>query len=729
MMTSGFSGNWHSMETLVCSDCHTIHNSQNGQPMRYDGAASPSPHLLRHADSLSLCLFCHDGSNAYAPDVIGPVAYTADPNGGFFENSGSISSEKGHDLNSSTPEIAPGGDDPLVLTCASCHNPHGTPNYRNLLENPPGSGNGADVPVAVSQNVLPDGFNPSSVYVPSNVIYKNGMSSWCNDCHQDFHGRSVSEEGISEPWLRHPQDEQISGSYGADYNGWSRAIVNRVEVESPLDEIVPSSDDKVFCLSCHKAHGSAYGSALIYTDGMTKVSTCQQCHYKEGLFQTTKHGEIATGVLRVTAEPRGDCGQCHFQHASYDGTPTGDPFEYALFTDNTNQLCYASSGAGPCHSLYATNKIYPGQSIYDLSSHSTSSVMVWPGPTPRARKSSEAGLCVNCHDPHGESDPSGLLPALTFQREEKLCYECHDASGPASADIKADATGNYAHPFATAGKHIESEDGDPSKYGITNRHAECEDCHNPHYAKTDTISPSPPVASERMKGVSRIKVTNVSAGTVPIYTYLPPDDQTQGYEYEVCFKCHSSWTTLPSGKTDAGLFFNDRNASYHPVENAGKNVGINANAFVAGWSPTSTIYCSDCHRSGNSDLEGPHGSVYRYILRAPYTASSQSRTMASDELCFLCHSYDTYANDSASDTVKGYSRWNPPQEDKGHTFHVEEKQRPCYACHGSHGSPAKSFLIAPGRNPGLGNFTSDGNGGTCSPTCHDPESYIINYPR
>lgn len=268
------------METLICSDCHTIHNSLNGQPMRYDGVSSQSPKLLRHADSLSLCLYCHDGGNPDAPDVVSAVNYTADPCGGAFENSGGASSEKGHDLGSILPETPPGSSDSMILTCSSCHDPHGTANYRNLLENPPGSGNSSDVAVLANQQVLPDGSNPSLVYTPSNVIYKSGMSSWCNDCHHDFHGRTGTEEGVAEPWLRHPQDRQIYGSYGADYSHWSGVIGNRVEVENPLDDVVPSSDDEIFCLSCHKGHGSSFPSALIHADGSAKLSTCQQCHFQ-----------------------------------------------------------------------------------------------------------------------------------------------------------------------------------------------------------------------------------------------------------------------------------------------------------------------------------------------------------------------------------------------------------------------------------------------------------------
>lgn len=40
----------------VCYDCHSMHNSQDGMPMRFDGIASPLPMLLRGD-----CVTCHTG--------------------------------------------------------------------------------------------------------------------------------------------------------------------------------------------------------------------------------------------------------------------------------------------------------------------------------------------------------------------------------------------------------------------------------------------------------------------------------------------------------------------------------------------------------------------------------------------------------------------------------------------------------------------------------------------
>ncbi len=120
-----------------------------------------------------------------------------------------------------------------------------------------------------------------NLYVASNILYKDGMSAWCADCHGNFHGSGNT--GSPEPWFRHPQDETINGAIYADYTYWSGSISNRVPVEAynvsvTLPSDIPSDYDEVFCLSCHEAHGSANKYGLVYADGSKMLSTCQQCH-------------------------------------------------------------------------------------------------------------------------------------------------------------------------------------------------------------------------------------------------------------------------------------------------------------------------------------------------------------------------------------------------------------------------------------------------------------------
>lgn len=269
---------WHRQDTLYCSDCHTIHNSQYGQPMRYDGGSQPVDNLLRGADEVRLCLHCHDGSNPLAPDIVEPVGYVSDPTGGWFQASLGVADPNGHDLLMAAPQRAPGSSESFILECSSCHDVHGSANYRNLLVDPPGSGDNGHVEVVVDQTVTPNGSNASQVYIPSNLKDRRGMGEFCNSCHDNFHGKTLGEEGGTQrPWLRHPQEEAIFGKAHADYTWWSQNQVNRARVETD-DDLVPSQDDRVFCLSCHKAHGSGRPDSLIYADGQRRRSTCQQCH-------------------------------------------------------------------------------------------------------------------------------------------------------------------------------------------------------------------------------------------------------------------------------------------------------------------------------------------------------------------------------------------------------------------------------------------------------------------
>jgi predicted CXXCH cytochrome family protein len=260
-----FAGDWHYGSHLVCSDCHTNHNSASGQPMRYDNVPNPAAYLLRSDTTQTLCLSCHDGSTASAPDVMGTVTYVSESAAGAFANPGGVMVTTAHNLNTPTPQIPPGGTKPMVLTCTTCHDPHGNDNYRNLRPDP--ASIGANISVVVKQATIANGNNPAAVYVPSNVLYKSGASLWCQNCH-----------GNPLDWGHHSDDKPLFGSTIASYSRWTSVSLPRVPVLNPSDNAVPSTDDRVMCLSCHKAHGSPNSKALIHADGATLDSTCEECH-------------------------------------------------------------------------------------------------------------------------------------------------------------------------------------------------------------------------------------------------------------------------------------------------------------------------------------------------------------------------------------------------------------------------------------------------------------------
>jgi uncharacterized CHY-type Zn-finger protein len=240
-------------------------------------------------------------------------------------------------------------------------------------------------------------------------------------------------------------------------------------------------------------------------------------------------------------------------------------------------------------------------------------------------------------------------------------------------------------------------------------------------------------------------------------------------EYQVCFKCHSSFTTSPSYRPDGygwdgtsttigfiadGLAkldnsngsqvpdsrdlskeFNSYQVSFHPVAALGRNRSMPAGSFVTGWSQDSIVYCADCHTNGTpaTGAKGPHGSPLLHLLdgSANYITSIDPADTCNfvdgcpqihsiGEVCFKCHQFNTYATGS-----------NPPATThfKNGTFnlHAAHSFSACYTCHNSHGSEQAHLInfdttavtIMPGYNSVTAWDWKDSTGtGTCFVACH-----------
>lgn len=260
-------GEWHGGATLRCSDCHTMHNSRGGLPMRYDASHGLADQLLRAENATALCLACHSGgAGATAPSVRTPSNW--DPPGGGFPAELPDPAHVAHSLDTE-PLQPPDGDTPVVMTCITCHDPHGNGVYRNLRPNPSGDPTRTPVTPVAQQAVVANGTNAAAVYVRSNVRYVSGMSEWCRTCHNNLD--HMTDE------TAHPSDLPIWNAAAASYADWSETYENRVPVQNALAQPAPHEADRVFCLSCHKAHGSPNQGAVIHANG-DQTSTCAQCH-------------------------------------------------------------------------------------------------------------------------------------------------------------------------------------------------------------------------------------------------------------------------------------------------------------------------------------------------------------------------------------------------------------------------------------------------------------------
>jgi predicted CXXCH cytochrome family protein len=262
--------------------------------------------------------------------------------------------------------------------------------------------------------------------------------------------------------------------------------------------------------------------------------------------------------------------------------------------------------------------------------------------------------CGSCHRGHGKSGTAMLVAS-----KEEMCFTCHgpakgDTPGQAKTDIYDVLLKKSNHPILQTSKyHVEGETL-PEKTGSVPRHVSCYDCHNAH-------------SSEQGQTLMGVRGYSGRGGQL----------KEAQKEYEVCYLCHSDSANLPLGSYNIAEKFDPGNASYHPVEAAGRNRRIPSLKGAASWN--SMVDCSDCH--GNDDKfgpKGPHGSNYDNLLKANYTTQPGPESPFAYALCYECHDRNSILNDESF---------------SAHKRHVVYGDVSCFACHDSHGSRDRDNLI------------------------------------
>jgi predicted CXXCH cytochrome family protein len=369
-------------------------------------------------------------------------------------------------------------------------------------------------------------------------------------------------------------------------------------------------------------------------------------------------------------------------NAASTSAPLRDDVDYALVpTDSAPLATTAIAAELPRYRLAVAQPVAPG--------------VAGPAAAPfdsvhAPEIATESDTCARCHSTHA-AQGKALLPDPNPQ--STLCLSCHDGSGsdidvasqyddPSVPPNDPTTRSYYRHDAMILSDHVLA--GDDEFGGVSARHSECADCHNPHNSvATDAIQTTTGwTVSGRQAALSGVAVTNGAAGTVPAYAFLDGSINAQPTrEYEICFKCHSGFTVLPSNTgqppsryaLDKGIELNPGNASYHPVEAAGTNQTAAMGASLAGTSPykqwdfltAGTVRCVNCHGdpakydpaappAAGSAL-APHASQFRGLLLQGYrdrTLKSATEAYAASDfaLCYLCHGEEPYLNSASSAT-------------------------------------------------------------------------------
>ena len=484
------------------------------------------------------------------------------------------------------------------------------------------------------------------------------------------------------------------------------------------------------CVTCHP-----------HNKGFAAQTDCFSCHNaiagtRRQIVDATGNGLGAGGDFKRTSHhvtgaipTVGDCIKCHYMGDHKDGTvKLLDPDQGFLniYTYNPANKSSVESFCINCHDANGSNG-----DLTPFSDNITVPVIdqaMWAASSHKTAGTANANTCLACHDNGHGSNKSTLIGPYAYagpgtgtdlmNEEEGFCLGCHGAGGAATIQVHLSFSGNANtatafrkhDPTATYRIHNNGENTGAA-FGGTNRHVECADCHNPHAAKSYAVTVAPAIYNG-LTGVSGVTPAYAGAGAPTGFTF----NTNATYEYEVCYKCHSSFTTLPTylpagwtgtadqadalkklttGGTntqiadsrDMAQEYNPNNQSFHPVMAAGKNLNINAATFQTGWTYTSRMYCSDCHDNNQKATagygRGPHGSQNLHILDAGTGASGTTgfktthngTNTAVTDFCTKCHQATSYISGNTSSRY-GY-----------HNYHVAgTTQEGCYICHDTHGS-------------------------------------------
>jgi hypothetical protein len=326
-------------DTDMCAQCHRAHTAPSTITWTDNQGAQKNALLITDsAQTYLFCLACHDTASQGADtNVMGGVyegtAYGA-PGGDLISGAfGSVGATAGalydahgvavtstHLMNGQSWGAYGGGSagDPnpahatgdsvtllgtgnkIVMDCTTCHDPHGSSNYRLLKDVVNGNsvggytGSGANPtpnPYVISDETgYPQGgfllHTPAVGYVPNYTTAQyaqapggdanKGMSGWCAGCHTTYmvadqapitvNGATVVPNGSSYnsgdglgliARHRHPINVALS-----TYQGTQNLITDSslgLPLAHPTSQkgaVSNSSADWIDCLTCHNAHGS-----------------------------------------------------------------------------------------------------------------------------------------------------------------------------------------------------------------------------------------------------------------------------------------------------------------------------------------------------------------------------------------------------------------------------------------------------------------------------------------
>ena len=328
---------FHDGGVADCAGCHTMHNSQDGALVDPD-SPNGNAWLLVDSTPSETCLGCHAtrlgasfGTDPLAPPPekgAGNFVFLTEDNLNDGHN-GALNpipgDAAGHNLNApsygvgpdATLTTSPGGSFPAgSMECSSCHDPHGTSEFRLLYT----AGQTVQAGITTFSNPAPTAVGLSIFFGSesntNHTAYQGGMSGWCGNCHGDFHANNTK--------LVHPSGQVLGATIAQNYNLYNgtvdltggvaaTAYLAAVPFEDPANTTAstagPTASSQVSCISCHRAHATSAPDAGRWDFAVTFLS-------EDGV----ESGSYAIPNPYGNPNQRSLCNKCHVQDA-FDAQP------------------------------------------------------------------------------------------------------------------------------------------------------------------------------------------------------------------------------------------------------------------------------------------------------------------------------------------------------------------------------------------------------------------------
>jgi len=623
--------------TGQCISCHNPHGGDN----RYRLLAKGRDLCLRcHWEKTKEFTKVHQHSGAELKDdcLTCHTAHCADFKGMLISEKSKLCSSCHQEVLAQFAELYhhPIEADEKIVSCTSCHNPHGTEEGRRLLKE------GNNLCFSCHPEIESSYLN--SAHDDDDIL--------CTACHQP-HGSSNEKHLILDKsklcYLCH---ETI-----------------KTEFEKAVHHPIISSPGYLNCTNCHNPHLDTATQKIVDPDntstlyGALDSAFCLKCHDASppsSVGGSPVNKSTYTSSAHYTAGSK-NCDDCHQHHGS-------DNTNMLISSETAEAFCYSTSD-NSCHGTgdtgndvqtdFAKTSHHPVENSGDIECSNCHNVhldtatqkIVDPDNTSTLYGTLDSAFCLRCHD----GDPPSSVGGSPIDRTSYLssdhynqgynCLECHSQHGTNNAHLLVKTKADLCDDC-----HV-SETGDPH-LAVTARACVSSGCHDGSSGATDRSDFATASGPQHYLG-GTVDSTSYSEGEIECATCHESDPRHSGTppytlksEEAICYDCH-----------DAVEAEFDK-ASHHDVENSGD------------------VECTNCHN--------PHLNTDDDKIVNPDDTSSLYGALDSN-FCLKCH-----------DGSKPASVGGSPANQSSYTSsaHKVTALKDCDDCHHYHGTANANMLIS-----------------------------------